>query len=124
MNTKIKTCIVCPKGCQLVIKEVDGENQKIEVEDNGCKRGIDFAQEEMYNPKRTVQTTVKTVFKDYERVSVKTSVSIPKDRMFDVMKIAKATTVDFPINVGDVVAENILGLGVDLVATAGIKSDR
>lgn len=124
MSTKIKTCIVCPKGCQLMIEEIDAEKLHIAVEGNGCKRGISFAQEEMYNPKRTLQTTVQTAFKEYERLPVKTSDSIPKDKMFDVMKIAKDTLVDKPVNVGDIVAEKISGLNVDLIATASIKLHR
>lgn len=124
MNTIIKTCIVCPKGCQLTIKELDAHEQLLEVEGYGCKRGITFAQEEMYNPKRTLQTTVKTTVRDYERLPVKTSDSIPKEQMFEIMKIAKAVLVDHPINVGDVVVKNVLGLGVDLVATASMYLKR
>jgi len=124
MDTKTKTCIVCPKGCQLIIKELDAQSQQIEVEGNSCKRGITFAHEEMYNPMRTLQTTVKTVFKGYERLPVKTSNSVPKGMVFDIMKIAKAAVVNAPLNVGDKVAENILGLGVDLVATSSIKLDK
>lgn len=121
MKEMNKTCIVCPKGCQLSIKEIDADKQIIEVSGNQCKRGAAFAKEEMYNPKRTLQTTVKTIYKEHERLSVKTSESIPKDLIFDIMKIAKGVVVEKPIKVGDVVSENILDTGVDLVATSNIR---
>lgn len=121
MSAIIKTCIVCPKGCQLTIEEINKDERIINVSGNQCKRGEAFAKEEMYSPKRTLQTTVKTAFPDFERLPVKTSDSIPKDMMFDVMKIAKKVIIKKPIKIGDIVAENVLGTGVDLIATASIN---
>jgi len=116
-----KTCIVCPKGCQLVIEELDKENNIISVTGNQCKRGEAFAKEEMYHPMRTLQTTVKTIFTDFERLPVKTSGSIPKDMMFNVMKVVKEVEIEYPMHVGDVVVENIINTGIDLIATTNMR---
>jgi CxxC motif-containing protein len=115
-----KVCIICPKGCELTIKEIDSQAKQIEVTGNGCKRGEKFAYEELYNPKRTVQTTVKTIFKGFNRISVKTSDSIPKNAIFDVMTAAKGTVVNKIVSVGDVIVENIADTGVDLIATTNM----
>ena len=112
-----KVCIVCPKGCELTIKEIDTQEKILEVMGNRCKRGEKFAYEEIYNPKRTVQTTVKTIFKGFNRISVKTSDSIPMSKIFDVMAIAKNTVVNKIVSVGDVIVDNIADAGVDLIAT-------
>lgn len=52
-------CIECPNGCELEVEKVNGE---ITVRKNRCKRGVDFAKAELLNPKRTISSTVKTVF--------------------------------------------------------------
>lgn len=117
MNKIKKVCIVCPKGCELVIEEIDSFIKKIKVTGNQCRRGERFAIEELYDPRRTVQTTVKTVFKDYNRISVKTVDAIPKGKIFDVMAVAKKTVVYDILKVGDVVVKDIAGTGVDLVST-------
>ena len=39
MNQIEKTCIVCPKGCRLVVDVIDGKSGKIRVSGNQCKRG-------------------------------------------------------------------------------------
>ena len=51
-------CIVCPNSCKLSISE-NGE-----VTGARCPRGKKFATEELTCPKRTVCTTVATVFDD------------------------------------------------------------
>lgn len=117
MNKLKKVCIVCPKGCELVIEEIEPSNKKIKVTGNQCKSGERFAIEELYDPRRTVQTTIKTVFKDYNRISVKTVDAIPKGKIFDVMAVAKKTVVHDILKVGDVVVKDIAGTGVDLVST-------
>ena len=116
-----KTCIVCPKGCKLTIEEVNHNDREIKVSGNGCSRGVEFAKAEMYNPMRTLQTTVKTTFKDCERLPVRTASSIPKDMMFKVMKEAKNVVIVEPLKMGDVVLKNVSGTGVDLIASQSIR---
>lgn len=101
-------CIVCPKGCNLNV-EIEGSNV-ISVSGNTCKRGIDYAINECTNPMRCVTTTIKT--KDGEPVSVRTDRPIPKDKMFDLMKIINNQTVSLPIFVGDVIIKDIFGCNI------------
>ena len=113
-------CIVCPKGCTMKIEENDGE---ISVTGNSCKRGASFAVSEMTEPKRTVCTTVRTVFKDAPVIPVRVSAEIPKDRIFDVMREINAVTLSSPVGRNDVIIKNVLGLGADVIATSGILKE-
>ncbi|MCI5948852.1 MAG: DUF1667 domain-containing protein [Oscillospiraceae bacterium] len=113
-------CIVCPKGCTMKIEEKDGE---ISVTGNSCKRGASFAVSEMTEPKRTVCTTVRTVFKDAPVIPVRVSAEIPKDRIFDVMREINAVTLSSPVGRNDVIIKNVLGLGADVIATSGILKE-
>ncbi len=113
-------CIVCPKGCTMKIEEKDGE---ISVTGNSCKRGASFAVSEMTEPKRTVCTTVRTVFKDAPVIPVRVSAEIPKDRIFDVMREINAVTLSSPVGRNDVIIKNVLGLGADIIATSGVLKE-
>ena len=101
-------CIVCPKGCNLKV-EIDGSSV-ISVDGNTCKRGLDYAINECTNPMRCVTSTMKT--KDGEPVSVKTDRPIPKDKIFDLMKIINNQTVLLPICVGDVIIKDVFGCNI------------
>ncbi len=113
-------CIVCPKGCTMKIEEKDGE---ISVTGNSCKRGASFAVSEITEPKRTVCTTVRTVFKDAPVIPVRVSAEIPKDRIFDVMREINAVTLSSPVGRNDVIIKNVLGLGADVIATSAILKE-
>ena len=101
------------------ISEKDGEYT---VSGNTCKRGKDFAISEMTEPKRTICTTVKTVFENTPVLPVRVSAEIPKDRIFDVMKEINSFLLEKHVARGEAVIENVLGLGVDIIATSDICS--
>ena len=107
-------CIVCPRGCRITAAPGDPP----EIAGNGCKRGYQFALDELTDPRRTVCTTVKTAFPDVPVLPVKVSREIPKNRIFDVMRAIAGVTVTRPLGTGDVVIQNVLGLGADIVVTA------
>lgn len=116
-NVTEMTCIVCPNSCRLTVEDIDG---KTVVSGNKCKRGIDFAIEEVKAPKRTICSTVATAFDDVPVVPVKVSGEIPKSRMFDVMKEINKVYLKDRLGTGDAVIRNVSGLGVDVVLTSNI----
>lgn len=113
-------CIVCPHGCRMQITE---ENGSLQITGNGCKRGAAFAESETRDPRRTICTTVRTVFPDVPVLPVRVSQEIPKNRIFDVMAEINRTTVRERLGRGDTVLENVLGLGVDVIATSNILKE-
>lgn len=110
-------CIVCPRGCLLHVEEVDGE---FTVTGNTCQRGANFAISEMTEPKRTICSTVKTAFPEVPVLPVRVSEDIPKDRIFDVMAEINAVTLTERVGRGDVIIENVLGLGVNVISTSSV----
>lgn len=102
------TCIVCPIGCSL---EVEIENGKIlSVLGNTCPRGKVYAQNECTNPKRTITTTLKCA--NGEIIPVKTDEPIPKEKIFEAMKIINKAHPVLPISVGDVIIKDVFGSNV------------
>lgn len=108
------TCILCPNGCELILNK-DGTDYL--VEGNKCKRGIQFAIEEYTDPKRVLTTTVRTNAAQHPRLSVKTTKGIPKGRIFEAMKVINQIEVASPIQRGQILYENLLNLGLNVVAT-------
>ena len=114
MTRKI-TCIECPVGCSL---NVDIENCKVvEVSGNKCQKGITYAAEEVENPVRILTTTVLTEGLDLKTVPVRTDNPIPKSRIGDAMREIRKTRLSKPVRIGEIVLTDILGLGVNLIAT-------
>ena len=111
-------CINCPKGCHLVVENVDGN---ITVTGNTCKRGETYAINELTNPLRMVTTTIDIESKKYKRLPVITSKPIPKGKMMELMESLKDVNVKAPIKLNDVVVSNILDLGIDLIASKSIE---
>ena len=109
-------CIVCPKSCR--IRALPGTPP--EITGNSCKRGYQFALDELTSPRRTVCTTVKTVFPEAPVLPVRTSAEIPKDRIFDLMEEVGAFTLRTRVGRGDVVIPDVLSLGVDIIATSDL----
>lgn len=108
-------CVSCPLGCPIEVEIENGE--VVSVTGNTCKRGDAYARAEITNPVRSLTTSVKVENGLHPVVPVKSSGPVPKDKMFDCMKEINSITVKAPVKIGDVVIENILGLGVDIVAT-------
>ena len=111
------TCIVCPIGCQLCATLVDGA--VTEVTGNTCPRGKQYAIDECTNPVRTSTTTARTA--DGGVIPVKTDRPIPKNLMFECMEEVNRVTVTLPAHIGDIVIENLLETGANVIVTANME---
>lgn len=111
---KEMTCINCPIGCHLFIE--DGV-----ITGNLCKRGYDYAMQELTNPKRIVTSTVSTSSNKQKRLSVKTSQPISKSLVFKVIECLREIVIDKDVIVGDIIIKNIFETGVDVVSTNELK---
>ncbi len=106
-------CINCPRGCRLSVEKTD---DGYIVTGNSCPRGETYAISEMSNPLRTLTTTVPVSSEKAYRLPVMTSSPIPKGRQNDVIKYLRDVSVSAPLKRGDVIVENVLGLGSDIIA--------
>ena len=111
-------CINCPKGCHLIVEEVEGQ---IKVTGNSCPRGVTYGVNEMSNPLRTLTTTIAIDSLNCARLPVISSKPLPKGRVMDVMKALKGVKAKPPIHLGDVLVENVLGLETDIIASKSIE---
>ncbi len=102
------TCIVCPVGCNLMAEIEDGK--VVSVSGNTCPRGKAYAETECVAPMRTITTTVRC--RSGEILSLKTDRPIPKDKIFEAMKIINKVHPVLPISVGDVIIKDVFGSNV------------
>ncbi len=115
--TRELTCIVCPKGCQL---KVTLEGKKVlSVTGHTCKRGEAYANAECTAPMRTLTTTAAV--EGGGVVPVKTDKTVPKEMLFECMKAINAIRVPADAKLGDVVIENILGTGANVITTRNVQ---
>lgn len=109
------TCIECPKGCSL---EIDIENCRVtKVNGNECPRGEKYAHQEIENPLRVLTAVVLSETGTLKMVPVRTDKPIPKIRIMEAMSAIKKMRITKPVKAGEIVEENFLGLGVNLLAT-------
>lgn len=75
-------CIICPNSCEITI---EGEA----VLGAKCKRGIQFAQQEIQEPRRTITTTIRI---KNQQIPVKSKQRLPLHDIPLIMSLIKQTT--------------------------------
>lgn len=118
MPEKRLTCIVCPLGCELQADLQEGEVGQ--VQGNSCPRGAQYARSELLAPTRTLTTTVPVSGGVYPVVAVKSELPLPKALLFECMAVINQIRLTAPVRTGEIVVENILDSGVNIIATKTI----
>lgn len=108
-------CISCPVGCELDVTLDEGKI--IEVEGNSCKLGLDYAEQEIFDPRRMVASTVRVKNGFHPLVPVYTEQPIPKPKIFEVLAELREIELEAPVSVNDVVIENVLDTGINVIAS-------
>lgn len=116
---RVIRCIVCPTGCEIQVKK--SENGDINFEGYTCKRGLDYAEQEYYEPKRILTTTMRVENGLLPLVPVRTDAPILKAKLNDTLKIIAVKKIEAPIKAGDILIENILELGVNIIASRDLS---
>lgn len=112
-------CILCPMGCKIDVKVKD--DKIVGVDGAGCKRGIEYAIQEIKAPMRDFFTTVRVRDGKIPMLSVRSTKPIPKDMLIPcAIELAKLV-IPAPIKIGDVIIKNILNLGADIIATKDVE---
>lgn len=109
------TCIGCPIGCTLEVTMYDENN--IEVRNNLCAIGDRYGRKEIVFPVRMVTSSVEVENGDVDLVSIKTDKEIDKSKTMELAAALKGVKVKAPVHIGDIIVENILDSGVNMVAT-------
>ena len=120
METIELTCIGCPLGCPLRAEKEGAE--VLRVTGNTCPRGEAYGRREVTHPTRVVTSTVRVAGGALPVVSCKTAAEVPKDKIFDVVRALKEVQVPAPVTIGQVLAQDIAGTGVAVVATRNLPA--
>jgi len=120
MEVKDMICIVCPLGCRLKVSGSEAGQGAYVVKGNKCFRGEDYGIKEMTNPTRVLTTTVIITGATVKRLPVRTSGAIPKKLLRQAMDLINKVEVKAPVKSGQIIIDNILGTGIDIIASRSI----
>ena len=113
-------CTVCPQGCRITVA---GEGKNItSVTGHTCPRGETYARQEFVCPMRILTGSVRTENAAEVLLPVRSADRIPRDLIPECMKLLRGVKVTPPVKVRDVVVKNILGTGVDIVASGELNN--
>jgi CxxC motif-containing protein len=118
MKKRTLTCVVCPNGCELEVC-LDKNNQ-VNVKGTDCKRGYEWAKQELINPRRTIASNILVDNGDWPLVSVRTDKPIFLSDIAKVMETIKAIRVQAPVKLGDVLIANAADTGASIIATRNV----
>lgn len=117
-------CTTCPSECLLTVEvERDADDAVVEVRyvtGNSCPRGDKFAHQELTCPVRVLTTTVAVSGGDEALLPVRTAEAIPLALHTQAMDLIRGLVVEAPIRMGNVVLEDLLHTGIDLIASMDI----
>jgi CxxC motif-containing protein len=110
-------CIGCPLGCRVTVR-IDKRGKIAQMKGAECKQGEKYVQKEFTSPVRTLTATVRTGSERFPLLPVRTSRPVPRDTLRDMMLETAKIKVKPPVEVGEVIARNVLDTGSDLIATS------
>ncbi|MHB1317241.1 MAG: DUF1667 domain-containing protein [Anaerolineae bacterium] len=113
-------CVTCPVGCS--IQTVVEGQELLEIRGQACQRGEAFVREELMAPRRMFTTTVRVSGGRLPLVPVRSSMPVPKGLMFEIARALRDVELQAPVADHQMVLENALGSGVDMVTSRGMEA--
>lgn len=107
-------------SCQITVGLENGEISSIEG--YSCQRGKAYAAQEVTDPRRMLTTTVRINNAVLPLLPVVSAESLPKGKIKDCADFCSTVIVDAPVKKGDIIIKDILGLGVDVVASRSMRN--
>lgn len=115
MEEKNFICTACPMGCKLIVR-MEGD-EVVKILGNRCRKGEPYGRQEAIAPQRMLASTVRILNGIHPLLPVYTKGSIPKRKIFEVLKKIRAVEVTAPVKAEDVIISNVIGTGVDVIAS-------
>jgi CxxC motif-containing protein len=88
----------------------------VTVTGNACPRGEEFGRQEAILPMRPLVTSIRVSGGLRPRLQVCGTEDIPLTRLLEAMNVLDTLTVEAPVAAGQILVQDFLGLGVDVVA--------
>jgi len=114
-------CTVCPNGCAIEAEYTSREDLKLTG--YTCKRGITYATDECFAPKRTFTSSMRITGASRRMMPVRTDAPVPKELLMDCATAAREMTLEAPMKSRQVLQENFLGSGANLVAAMTLERE-
>lgn len=108
-------CIVCPLSCIGEVLEEGGVI--VAVTGFSCRRGADYAKEEVIAPKRMYTGTVRIQGGVLPRLPVRSEKMMPKEQIKQCARYLSRVSAQAPVAGGQVICPDILGLGINIIAS-------
>ncbi len=120
-------CVLCPSGCELEVRPKgdispgDAESEGLLVRGHRCDKGVAFAVEEVLRPTRNLSTSVPVAGTADRMISVRLSGRVPRAMIFPILAEIARLRPAAPVRRGDVLIADVLGSGVDVIATRTVE---
>jgi len=111
-------CTVCPVACNMTIEGQRKDNYI--VSGNKCDKGKSYAIQEIKNPVRIFTSTINITGGSIKRLPIRSKEPVPKNIIREIITPIREIKVKAPIKKGDVIIKNILGSGIDIVASRSV----
>lgn len=112
-------CIDCPIGCEINVTH-DGKIV-LEIDGNKCKKGIDYTETEITDPRRMVITTVRVRGGFHHLVPVRSTEPVSKTKIFSILKKLRKVELKTPVKIHQVVLPDAVGTGIDIVTSRSLS---
>ena len=122
IRDRTMTCVLCPNGCTIEVRH-EG-NEVLSAQGALCFKGLDFARQEITDPRRNFASSVRVANGVLPLVSVRLTVPVPKPMILAIMAEIRKVTVQAPVVPGQVIIENVLGLSSDVIATRHVAAKK
>jgi len=83
-------------------------------------RGRTYVENELKNPMRIVTSSVRVTGGNMPITSVRLTAPVPRNRMMDVIEELRKIRLTAPVSIGQIVIQDILGLGSDVIITKNV----
>lgn len=111
-------CVTCPKGCTLWVTR---DGQTVLSVQNGCKRGHEYAKQELTDPRRMVASSVRLTGGIHPLLPVYTSAPFSKPLIPELLALLRQVEISAPVALDQVILENVLGSGINIQASREMK---
>ncbi|NLM06916.1 MAG: DUF1667 domain-containing protein [Tissierellia bacterium] len=110
-------CKVCPVGCEVSITGKDPNT----ITGNRCGRGGEYIYKQVMGKSEVLTGRMPIEGGIMSKIPVQTSEPLPSDLRDKILSEINSSKAVAPVKKGEVLIENVLGTGVDVIASRAMK---